>query len=323
MLKRLIPVAVLVSLIACGSGGTTAPTTPTPPPPAAPTVTTVTVSGSGCTSGNCSGQVGGTLQLTATAQLSDGSTQNVTAQAQWSSTNSNIASVSTSGLVSFRGAGAADITAVYQGKLGGVSLGLAPAGPRTSFGSGKYRVNSDIAAGRYFTDPVSGCYWERESGFGGSTAEIIANDFVGYNAAQIVVDIKTSDVGFQTDADCSTWNQTPRGGVQTSISPGMWLVNGQVTPGTYRANVSSGCYWERLRNFEGVLNSIIANDFVSSAGQQIVTISPGDVGFNTDGECGTWTRTTLVPLEDLALAQSPPMIEANWLAHRGTSGRLR
>lgn len=316
MLKR-ITIAMLILVGAACSGKSAAPpTNPTPPPPAAPTVTTVTVSGAGCSNGSCSGQVGGSLQLTATAQLSDNSTQNVTTQAQWNSTNANVASVSSSGLVSFRAAGAADITAVYQGKLGGLSFGLAPAGPRTSFGAGKYRVNSDIAPGRYFADPVSGCYWERESGFGGTTNEIIANDFVSYNAAQIVVDIKSTDIGFQTDADCGTWNQTPRGGAQASITPGMWLVGSQVAAGTYRANVSSGCYWERLRNFEGVIASIIANDFISSAGQQLVTIAPGDVGFNTDGDCGTWSRVSLAPPAPSNLISSLDNIEANRQANR-------
>lgn len=320
-----VAIPIALTLVACSGGKSSPPpTNPTPPPPVTPTVTSVTVSGSGCTGGACSGQVGGSVQLAASAQLSDNTTQTVTSQAQWSSTNTTVATVSASGLVTFRGAGVADITAVYQGKLGGLTMNLAPAGPRTSFGSGKYRVNSDIAAGRYFADPASGCYWERESGLGGSTAEIIANDFVSYNAAQIIVDILTGDVGFQTDADCGTWNQTPRGGAQSSIAPGMWLVNGQVTPGTYRTNAAAGCYWERLRNFQGVLGSILANDFVSSAGPQVVTIAPGDVGFNTDGDCGTWSRVSLAPPHDVATPALPAAsIEDNWRAHRRAIGASR
>lgn len=46
-------------------------------------------------------------------------------------------------------------------------------------------------------------------------------------------------------------------------------------PGVYRSNVSSGCYWERLRNFSGTLDGILANDFVSSAGQQLVEVRSG------------------------------------------------
>src|SRR5262245_54172650 len=43
-----------------------------------------------------------------------------------------------------------------------------PSGPRTSFGNGQWLVGADIAAGRYFADPASGCYWERQRGLGGS-----------------------------------------------------------------------------------------------------------------------------------------------------------
>lgn len=311
-------VALLVLVAGC-SNTPAPPTAPTQPPTTPTTVTSVTVTGPGCTGGTCSGQVGGSVQLTATAALSDNTTQNVSAQSQWNSTNANIATVSTAGLVTFRGAGVADVTAVYQGRLGGVSIGLTPTGPRTSFGAGTYRVNSEIAAGRYFADPVSGCYWERKSGFGGTTAEIIANDFVSYNAAQLIVDIRSSDAGFETDAECGTWNQAARGGMQASIAGGMWLVGSQVAPGTYRTSAAAGCYWERLRNFEGVLASIIANDFVSSAGQQTTTIASGDVGFNTDGDCGTWTRvSSATAMPDIP--QSAHAIEVNWQAHRRSRG---
>lgn len=318
-MRKLIPAAVLLTHIACGGGGkSSAPTAPTTPTtPAAPTVTSLTVTGSGCAGGVCPGQVGNNLQLTATVQLSDSTTQNVTSTAQWSSSNTTVATVSASGLVTFRAAGDADVLAIYQGKLAGLTVRLIPAGPKTAFGTGQYLVGKDIAAGRYYTDPNSGCYWERESGLGGTLNEIIANDFVGYNAAQIIVDIKSSDLAFKTDADCGTWTQTPRGGVMTSIAPGMWLVNSQVTPGTYRANAASGCYWERLRHFEGVLSGIIANNFVASAGQQLVTIAAGDVGFNTDADCGTWTRVSFAGTDRAPDGtEAPQGIEANWRAHR-------
>lgn len=167
---------------------------------------------------------------------------------------------------------------------------LPPSAPRRRFGPGQYRVNTDVAPGRYYADPASGCYWERQRGLGGTTSDIIANDFVSFDAQQVVVDILSSDVAFETDADCGTWFDTPRHGSQATIPPGVWLVGPQVAPGTYTAAVQSGCYWERLRDFTGSLNGIIANDFVSSAGARFITISGTDVGFATDDDCGTWTR---------------------------------
>ena len=56
--------------------------------------------------------------------------------------------------------------------------------------------------------------------------------------------------------------------------------------------VNYGCYWERLRNFDGTLSAIIDNDFVDTPGVQYVQVSAGDVGFNTDGDCGTWQRVS-------------------------------
>ena len=61
-------------------------------------------------------------------------------------------------------------------------------------------------------------------------------------------------------------------------------------PGTYSATVASGCYWERVTGFGGTFGEIIANDFFGSTSGAIVTISPTDQGFNSDSDCGTWTR---------------------------------
>lgn len=192
--------------------------------------------------------------------------------------------------------------------------------PRTTFGAGKYLVNRDIAAGRYYTVPVYGCYWERLSGLGGTLGEIIANDFIGFTAAQAIVDILSSDLAFSTDSDCRTWFNTPRYGFQTSISQGTWLVSSQVAAGTYRANASYGCYWERLRNFTGSLNGIIANQFVSAPGPQLVTISATDAGFHTDDDCAVWTRVGALT-EDSA-GQSAADIEQNRQLHRAKNSGL-
>lgn len=173
-----------------------------------------------------------------------------------------------------------------------LNFSLPTGGPRSSFGAGQHRVGTDIAAGRYFADPASGCYWERQSGFGGTLGEILANDFVGFDAGQIVVDVLASDRGFETDSQCGTWFNTARHGFQSSVRAGTWLVGQQLAPGTYETNASAGCYWERLRGFSGELNQILANDFVASGGRQLVTISAGDAGFSADAQCGTWTRVS-------------------------------
>jgi hypothetical protein len=174
-----------------------------------------------------------------------------------------------------------------------LSFQLVRAGPRTSFSAGQYLVGADIAPGRYYSAPSSGCYWERQSGLGGTLGEILSHDFLGFTAREWIVDVLGSDKAFKTDSQCGTWfKDRPREGAQATISQGMWLVGSQVSPGTYRASVQSGCYWERLRDFTGTLDGIIANDFISSASSQLVSIAAGDTGFSTDDSCGTWTKVS-------------------------------
>ena len=199
--------------------------------------------------------------------------------------------------------------------------GTRPPGPRTSFGSGTYLVGGDIVAARYFTDPVDGCYWERLSGLGGSASDIIANEFIAFNAGQWIVDILRSDTAFSTDSECGVWNHSPRRGLQAEITAGVWLVGSQITAGRYRANASAGCYWERMRHFEGTPRGVIANDFRDSAGQVIVEIRSSDAGFHSDEDCGTWTRVSTLDsaLDPPSREPSASEIESNWERHRQKS----
>ena len=165
--------------------------------------------------------------------------------------------------------------------------------PHTTFGPGTWLVNEEIAPGRYFTNPSRGCYWERLSGVGGSTADILANEFISFDSGQEIVDIARSDYAFKSDAECGTWRQTPVSAPSSGIiPPGRWLVGRQIPAGNYEINAGSGCYWERLSGFSGNLNDIIANDFIAASGRQIVRISSSDEGFYSDADCGTWSRRT-------------------------------
>lgn len=86
---------------------------PPPPPPAAPTVSSVAVTGI-----SSPGVPGATQQLTATATMSNNTTQNVTTLATWASSTPAVALVSVGGLVTAVGPGQTDVTATYQGKTG-------------------------------------------------------------------------------------------------------------------------------------------------------------------------------------------------------------
>ena len=120
----------------CGGSEKPSPPGPSPGPPAAPTVTSVQVTGL-----PASLAPGETAQLTARASLSDGSSQDVTAQAAWRSETGAVATVSSGGLVTAVAAGTTEIRATYQSVSAGAMLEVrqgAPPPPR------RYSVCGDV-----------------------------------------------------------------------------------------------------------------------------------------------------------------------------------
>ena len=87
-----------------------------------PTVTSVSISGGNAVT------VGQTLQLSATANFSNNSTQSVTNTATWESGTAGVATVNASGLVTAVSPGSADIRARFQNITGtlGVTVNAAP-----------------------------------------------------------------------------------------------------------------------------------------------------------------------------------------------------
>lgn len=107
-MKKILTLVAILLVTACGGGGGGSPTAPT----AAPTPTIATIISlliSGCTSDD-------NFQCRATATLSNSTTQDVTTLATWSSSNSQIATISAAGVVSPLDAGNVEIRASYQGQ---------------------------------------------------------------------------------------------------------------------------------------------------------------------------------------------------------------
>jgi hypothetical protein len=124
----------LLTAASCGSSGGGG-TTPTPP---TATIVSVTVTGAG------SPTAGDTVQLTATANFSDGTTQTVTAQATWDSSNASVATVNAGGLATFAAQGDVDIRAIYKSVAGSAHVTVGSKGPA------KYSLAGTV------TDAVSG-----------------------------------------------------------------------------------------------------------------------------------------------------------------------
>ena len=110
---RVMRIAPLIRLVALTATAVSCGKTPTTPTSVSgqpqPTTRTVIVAG---TASLIPGQ---TSQLTATATLTDGSIVNVSAAAQWGSSNESVVRVSAAGVATAADIGSADVSAVYQG----------------------------------------------------------------------------------------------------------------------------------------------------------------------------------------------------------------
>ena len=96
--------------------------------------------------------LGSASQSTATVSLDGGSTQNVTTEAGWQTSNAAVATVSTSGLITAVSAGAVTITATYQGHTSSMTVSIAPSAPvaisscQAITAPGVYSLTADISA---------------------------------------------------------------------------------------------------------------------------------------------------------------------------------
>ncbi len=186
--------------------------------------------------------------------------------------------------------------------LTGVALTLslgAVAAPKTNFsGSGTFKVGSQVAAGIYVsaTKTTSSCYWSRLADFSGSFDSILANEF---GKGQQVVEILETDAGIKVSR-CAKFNKLGTLKALKSIpSEGVYVVGQQIAPGLYVSDtkINKTCYWSRLGDFQGSLDSILANEL--GKGQQILEVLEGDVGVKVSG-CATFNKLgTLKPLANI------------------------
>ena len=103
-MKRLL-LAFALSLVTAVACSKSSPASPSP------TLQGIAISGTASIANKSQ-----TSQLTLTSTLSDGTTQNVTASAAWTSASATIATVSSAGVVTAVANGTSTITATYQGK---------------------------------------------------------------------------------------------------------------------------------------------------------------------------------------------------------------
>jgi hypothetical protein len=134
MTTRLVVCAVVLSCLAAGCGKSS---------PSAPSSSAQGVNVTGTSNLTAVGQ---TAQLAATANMSTGETTSVTSQATWLSDNTNVATVSSTGLLTAVGGGQATISATYRGLSGTL---------RVSVVLSIALVSTSYAEDRFSTDPMT------------------------------------------------------------------------------------------------------------------------------------------------------------------------
>ena len=90
------------------------------------------------------------------------------------------------------------------------------------------RVPTDIPAGRYYSDPSNGCHFQRVRSFGGTPAKPSSTPSSTSTRADGLVDLLPADGGFHR-CELRVLVTTPRRGLLTSITPGMWIVGAPIT----------------------------------------------------------------------------------------------
>lgn len=161
-----------------------------------------------------------------------------------------------------------------------------------SFGSGTWEVGTEIVPGRYRNTGISGlCNWKR---FVDTSAVAIASDFT---VSMATVEIAAGDSAFEANVACGTWSPAPRFGTESEVfGDGTWIIGIDITPGLFRSVSTGDCLWQRLNGFGGTRDEILANEIVSNM-TITVEISPGDIGFQAEGDCGTFAPAPSPGLE--------------------------
>ena len=158
--------------------------------------------------------------------------------------------------------------------------------PAAAFGDGTYRLANGFPPGTYRTlASAEGCYWERLRGFSGHPSDIIANDI---STGPMTVTVEPTDAGFRVSR-CGIWTADVTPDVtgrdpEADFGEGTWLVGAEVDPGTWTAEGSSTCVWQRLSGFGGE-----PADVIESGTARTVTIAASDLGFRSR-RCGTWSQ---------------------------------
>jgi carboxypeptidase family protein/uncharacterized protein DUF3761 len=123
---RVALIALCSTIVACSNSGVNpgAPTSPTPTPTPSATVRSVTLTSAATSSSS--------YQVTAKADMSDGSSRDVTTQSQWTTSDATLATISSTGVLTVLRSGQVAVRATYLSVTGALTLALTAPQPPAS-----------------------------------------------------------------------------------------------------------------------------------------------------------------------------------------------
>ncbi len=184
---------LLVGLaVTCGGDNPSSPS-PTPPGPPASSVTGLTISGDASLTSPSE-----TSQLTATAALADGSTQDVTALSAWNSSDGSIITMSGTGLMTAVALGTAVVEANYRGHTDLLDARVMPDGSFILSGSVTEPV--DLPISDALVEVIGG----GTVGPRATVAEFGSYRFVGVSGT---VSVKASRSGYRSEEQSVTMSK--------------------------------------------------------------------------------------------------------------------
>jgi hypothetical protein len=149
---------------------------------------------------------------------------------------------------------------------------------------GTHLVGDGITPGIYRglagQDITSSCYWARLSNLSGEMDAILAND----NAiGQFYIEVLSTDIALETSCQLIQLEYAPILELGDELPAGTFIVGRDIQPGTYQGqageDILESCYWERLSNVSGDMNSIITNN--NATGSYFIQVSTADFALMT------------------------------------------
>ena len=154
-------------------------------------------------------------------------------------------------------------------------------GNANGYSAGTYLVGKELEPGLYvgLAGPsiMDSCYWARLADLSGTMDGIVQND---YAIGQFYIEVLPTDLAVKVACPFARWQPStqPAQPYPTSIDAGTYLVGIEVAPGTYQGqagtDLADSCYWARLSDLTGSLESVLAND--NSIGQFYISVEATD-----------------------------------------------